>query len=361
MKSIRTLLVAGLVLLAAAFTAEAQNIDFTDAQHLTLVGQLFPGSEHPYQRIDPEKYSGFSESETRQVNQCAGIAVAFTTDSPHIWARVSGIKIGMGGSTGPRGKSGLDLYIKDDDGNWRWAGGCSLKEDGDVLALLYGNSHPYSECIVYLPLFTSIQSLEIGVVPGKSLNPYPQVFKHRIAVFGSSYTHGYGCSVPSMTWTAQLSRMTGLQFINLGCSGNSKLQQRFAQALSDAPVDAYVFDAFSNPTPAEIRERLFPFIETIQRKNPGKPLIFLQTIYREWRFANGGTEEKEAAKIKTAAEMMQKACEKYKDVYYVTTTNASGELHATTDGTHPGDYGYYLWAASVKDPVTEILAKYGIQ
>ena len=362
MKYQKILIAAVAALFLSFLSVNAQNIEFKDATSLTMVGQLFPFNENPYQRIDPTVYQGFDKVETTHVRQCSGMAVAFKTDSPSIWVRVKGLRIGAGGSTGPRGKAGFDLYIKDKKGLWRWAGGATAKEDGDVLALLHDNSRSYADCLVYLPLFSSISSLEVGVVPGRRLDVLPQPFRHRIAVFGSSFTHGYGCSLPSMTWCAQLSRMTGLQFINMGSSGHSKLQPYFAEALADADVDAYVFDSFSNPTPEEIQDRLFPFIETIQRKNPGKPLIFLQTIYREWRYANGAVDEKEERKMETAAAMMKKACKKYKDVYYVTTTNASDDIHSTTvDGTHPGDYGYHLWAESIKDPVTEILARYGIK
>lgn len=50
------------------------------------------------------------------------------------------------------------------------------------------------------------------------------------------------------------------------------------------------------------------------------------------------------------------------DVYYVTTTDASDpRLDTTVDGTHPGDYGYTCWAESIKEPVLQILAKYGIK
>lgn len=59
-----------------------------------------------------------------------------------------------------------------------------------------------------------------------------------------------------MTYPAQLSRMTGLQFLSLGCSGHSKLQVYFADVLAASDVDAFVFDAFSNPSPKEMRKRI---------------------------------------------------------------------------------------------------------
>lgn len=362
MKKTLSLIVFAVAALFMAPITVAQDIQYADARSLTLVNQLFPENPNPYQRIDTDIYSGFSASEYHQVHMCTGMIVAFKTDSPSIWVKTDVIKVNGAGSTGPRAQKGFDLYIKDGASKWKWAGGAGVREDGKPSALLHFNERGMVECLVYLPLFTELSEVEIGVKPGYALEPIPNPFRHRIAVFGSSFTHGFSTSRPAMPWPAQFERMTGLQMINLGCSGNSKLQPYFAEPLADADVDAYVFDAFSNPSPEEIEERLFPFIETIQKKNPGKPLIFLQTIYREWRSFNADVERKQAEKIETAARMMKKACKKFKDVYYVTVTNATDAEHETTvDGTHPGDYGYRLWAESVVGPVTGILAGYGIK
>ena len=84
-----------------------------------------------------------------------------------------------------------------------------------------------------------------------------------------------------MSYLAQLSRRTGLHFMSLGCGGNCRLQSYFADVLCDARADAFLFDTFSNSSPGQIRERLFPFIEKIQKAHPGKPLVFQRTIRRE--------------------------------------------------------------------------------
>ena len=132
--------------------------------------------------------------------------------------------------------------------------------------------------------------------------------------------------------------------------------------LCAADADAFVFDTFSNPTIPEIEERLFPFIEKLQAAHPGKPLIFQRTIYRERRNFNVATENFERARQERAAELMKEAVKRYKDVYYIETTNATSPTHETSvDGTHPGDYGYTLWAESLRKPLLKILRKYGIK
>ncbi len=355
---------AAALVLSLSFSAglSAREWDFVEAKNLTLVGKLFPDTPAPYHRLDTLIYhDGFTKWELKQVTMSSGIAVAFETDSPALSVCPDYGMISNPGTTGPVSRTGFDLYIKDGK-NWKWAGATAAGKSGEVKVILENCSRGRIECLLYLPLISSLDGLKIGVEPGHRLIPSENPFRHRIAIFGSSYTHGISTSRPGMAYPAQLSRMTGLQFLSLGCSGNSKLQDYFAHALADADVDAFVFDAFSNPSPEMIHDRLFKFIEIIQTKHPDAPLIFQKTIYREWRNFNDGSDKKEREKMEMAEKMMREACRRYKNVYYVETTDATAPDHETSvDGTHPGDYGYQLWAKSVAKPICRILAKYGIR
>lgn len=351
--------------IAGAITLNAQDesaYKYVDASTLTITGKLFPDTPNPYHRIDTVRFKGFSKGENLQVRESSGLAVAFRTDSPYIRVKAKFGYVSHPLNTMGVASKGFDLYIQD-EGGWLWAASRVMrdgKEDEPVTVINFmdGSMH---DCLLYLPLFSELHKLEIGIKDGCSIEALPNPFRHRIAVFGSSFTHGASCSRAGMAYPAQISRHTGLQLLSLGCSGNCKLQDYFAEALAAADVDAFLFDTFSNPTPEQIEERLFPFIETIQAAHPGKPLIFQRTIYRETRNFNRYNDKLQKDRIEMADNMMAEACRKYKDVYYI-EANATAPSHETSvDGTHPNDYGYTLWAESVEKQIVKILKKYGIR
>jgi len=359
----RIVLFAAAVLLSSALFAQGKSYVYTEASSLTLGGKLFTDIPNPYHRVDTVRFKGFTSGENLQVRESSGIYCLFKTNSKSIK-----VKTVYGTPTFPNNTMGIaargyDLYIKDGR-NWLWAGqGVPKNTDGEVscniVVNMDGSMH---ECLLYLPLFSEVNSVKVGVEEGSTLEPIDNPFRHRVAIFGSSYTHGASCSRSGMTYPAQFTRKTGIQLLSLGCSGNSKLQTYFCDVLCNAEdIDAFVFDAFSNPLAPMIEERLFPFIEKLQAAQPGKPLIFQQTIRRESRNFNTDSEAKEAAKQAMADSLMKIACKKYKDVYFIKTNATAPSHEATVDGTHPDDYGYTLWEKSIEKKLKRILAKYGIR
>lgn len=346
----------------AAFAADGQDLKFTEASDLTLVGKIME-TPNPYHRVDTVKYKGFTAGENNQIRSSSGLAVVFRTNSSRIVIQSDYGYMNAGVSTTPQALWGFDLYIKK-DGEWLYAESgspTSMSKSGAPFTLIDGMDNQMKECMLYLPLYSELHSCKIGVDSDAKIEGGEAPFRHRIGVFGSSYTHGISCSRSGMAYPAQLSRATGLQFLSLGCSGNCRLQPYFADVLKDCEVDAFLFDAFSNPSAEVIEERLFPFIERVQEAHPDIPLIFQQTIYRERRNFDLATDKFEADKQAMAAKLMKEACRRYENVYFI-QTNATDKGHTTSvDATHPGDYGYSLWAESIRKPVVKILKKYGIK
>ena len=347
--------------LCLTLVAQTPDYVYTEVSEFTLTGKLM-NTPNPYHRVDTVRFKGFTKTENNQVRNSSGIAVAFKTDSPSISILTVYGEIGHPTNTNGIAARGYDLYIRK-NGEWLWAAsGVPGDANLDKPYTLIKDMDPgEKECLLYLPLYSEERSIKIGVEEGSHIVASPNPFRHRIGIFGSSYTHGSSTGRAGMTYPAQFSRNTGLQLLSLGCSGNSKLQDYFADVLAAADVDAFIFDAFSNPNPTMIKERLFPFIEKIQAAHPGKPLIFQRTIYRESRNFNDGSRVSETAKLAVADSLMKIACKKYKDVYYI-YPNATAKNHeASIDGTHPSNYGYQLWAESIEKPVKRILKKYGIK
>lgn len=360
----KSIIICTLIALAGMLNGEAKKWNATPCTNLTCINKLMP-TKNPYGRLDVEKYNGMTKDEQLKGRMCSGLAYAFTTNSKAVGIRTTLQYFDVSNITAGNALRGFDLYIK--KGNeWYWAGSNVTKEDvnksGDcVLADELGSEN--KECILYFPMRSITEEVSLLTDEGSEVKSIPSPFHGRVAVFGSSFTHGAGCSRCAMAYPAQLTRMTGVNFINMGFSGRCMLQQYFADALIEAKdIDAYVFDGFSNPSAEMVKQRLFPFIERFQKEKPGVPLIFMKTIWREKRHFRPQYDKKQAYQMAVADSMMRIAQKRYKDVYWVTTTNSTDKYHSTTtDGTHPDEYGYTLWAESVKKPIVKILRKYGIK
>ena len=350
-----------LILLAALLSATLSAQVFTEASDLTLIGKIID-TPNPYHRVDTVKYKGFTKAENLQVRCPAGLAVVFRTDASSITLRATGDFSYQANNTMRIASHGFDLYIRK-DGEWLWAAACcpAPRNPQAPMELIKDMAPGMKECLLYLPIYSELTSLKIGVPEGARLEPMESPFRHRVAIFGSSFTQGISTSRAGMSYPDQFTRHTGIQMLPLGCSGNCKMQPYFADVLADVDADAFVFDAFSNPNAKMIEERLFPFIERLQAAHPGKPLIFQQTIRREKRNFDTKVEANEAAKQHMADSLMKIAVRRYKDVYYIRPNASSPLQESSVDGIHPDDYGYYLWSRSIEQPLKKILRKYGIR
>lgn len=336
------------------------RFDWTEASDLTLCGKLMTDTPNPYHRVDTVKYKGFTTKENFQVRMSSGISVAFKTNSTSIRVQTLYGKASFPTNGNGFSARGYDLYIKK-DGRWVYAE--SGVQDGynKRLKLIDNMDNSEKECLLYLPLYSEVNSVKIGVDKGAMIEALENPFRHRIGIFGSSFTHGSSTSRSGMTYPAIFSRNTGLQLLSLGCSGNCKLQDYFCDVLCNADVDAFIFDSFSNPTEKQIKERLFPFIEKLQKAHPGKPLIFQATIRRESRNFNTLSEKLEKSRMELVETLMKEACKKYEHVYFIHPDATADDNNASVDATHPDNYGYNLWARSIEKPVKKILKKYGIK
>ena len=342
------------------------NFKFVDAKTLTLIGKSNVPTGEYYHRIDTTVFPLGKKGERQQAISPAGWALLFKTDSPAIQIKAEFGWEYESMNTMPLAYHGFDLYIQQ-DGKWLWAADkasypkYSGRYSDKPFTLIDCMDNSEKTCMLYLPMYSELKNLEIGVAEEAYIEAIPSPFRHQVVFHGSSYTQGISIARAGMSYPVQFSRSTGLGVITLGFSGNCKMQPYFLDFLEKVEADAFVFDAFSNPNAQTIKERLEPFIQRMTASHPGVPMIFQRTIRRAWCNFNLRTKALEQAKQEMSDWLMPELCKKYKDVYYVVTDATAEDHEASVDGTHPSDYGYQLWAKSIEKPILKILAKYGIR
>jgi len=336
----------------SVFAQSPDNMVYIEAADLKIIGKLFPDAPEAYRKIDLTKYDDFNEKEQNLLKQAAGLAVVFKTDSPCI-----AIMYHMINDVSDR--TGFDLYIKD-DAVWKWAGIARPMQSDKQTTIVENMDGTMHECLLYLPLRTTLESVKIGVKEGSTIEAMPNPFNHRIAVHGSSFTHGVGTTRSGLSYSNILQRKTGLDIINTPVSGNCRMQPQFARVFADAEYELLLIDAFSNGDPGTMRDNLFNFIETIRASKPHIPIVFQRTIYRERRNFDLAHQKKEEDKLTCADSLMTIVLNKYDDIYYIQADATTPDHESSYDGVHPSENGYFMWAESVYRQLLPILHRYRI-
>ena len=363
MKKILSVAIAVLIF----HSLNAQQTRYYNAADLNVIGKAIPTSKD-FTRIDTSAYRFNDKVIDEFACHSTGLAVLFATDSPFIKAKWQTSPANASENMTAIAQKGLDLYIRQ-DGEWVFAGvGRPQMDKGPEYASHEGTivksmAPGRKECLLYLPLYDRLDSLFIGVEDGSYMEPLENPFKYRIVVKGSSVTHGLAASRPGMSYAARFGRDNGFYCFNLGFSGKSKLQEEYARYLADIEnVDAFIFDAFSNPSAEIINENFERFVDIIREAHPDVPLIFMQTERRESRNFDTWREDFEAKKQAAAEKAVRERMKTDKHIYFIPSDDFLGDEHiATSDGSHPTDLGFTYMLESISPKILKILRKYGIR
>ena len=271
--------------MAAACVMSAQNVVYTDASVFPVYGKVSDRTNARYERL-PSSLEGVSRGPVWYLGRnSAGLFIRFRSNSTSIHARWKSTFNNSMTHMTDTGTKGLDLYAIV-GGQWRHV--CSAQPQGGVSERkIIGNMDPVErEYMLYLSLYDGVSSLEIGVDEGATLD-LPAVGRPSrekpIVMYGTSILQGGCANRPGMAHTNIISRRLDREVFNLGFSGKSKLQKEYAEYLADIEADAFIFDAFSNPSAEIIHERFDEFVDIIRAAHPQTPLIFMQTERRESR------------------------------------------------------------------------------
>lgn len=291
--------------------------------------------------------------------QSAGLVVRFKTDAPEVHARhtVSG-NLTMPHMT-TVGSSGLDLYAKDEKGVWRWAGFSKPDAKEYNQALLKGASPELREYLLYLPLYNKTESLWVGVPEGCFFETMPPSEVKPIVYYGTSIAHGCSASRPGMAFPAILGRRLHRPVINLGFSGNGRMEAEMADLIAEIDAAVYAVDCLPNMTYDHVVERAETFIRKLRAARPDRPIVLVEdrTLSNArllpWWQEN---HKKKREAFRTVYEKL--TAEGMTGLSYLEGEHLLGDDdEGTVDSSHPTDLGMVRMADAVEPFLWEALEK----
>lgn len=287
----------------------------------------------------------------------AGMAVRFRTDAPmiHVRYRLTRSELDMPHMPAT-GVSGVDLYAKDPLGKWRWVAVAKPASREVDTTLITGIPAVMREWMLYLPLFNGVASLEIGVPGEAAFEGIPPRKEKVIVFYGTSITHGACASRPGMTHVAMLGRRLDVPTVNLGFSGNGRMDDAVGRLLAQADPAVFVIDCLPNMSPAQVTERTIPLVKRIRAARPDTPILLVESRRNTESWISPALQQVHDAKhaaLKTEFEKLRAAG--VTKLHYLTGNDLLGDdADACTDGSHPSDLGFYSQADAF-EPVLKML------
>ena len=281
----------------------------------------------------------------------AGIAFRFNTDATTIQIRYTvGDKAIALPHMPATGVSGVDLYALD-KGTWKWVDVTRPKEPATTYTIA-GLDPGKRTYMGYLPLYNSTVKIEIGIPEGTAFEPIAPRTAKPVVFYGTSITHGASASRPGLCHPAILGRRLDRPVINLGFSGNGKMEPEVVALLSEIDAAVYVIDCLPNMTGAEVAERAEPLVRQLRKARPDTPIVLVEdrSFTNSWIFkARRDRHAENRASLIRAFDLLVSSG--VKNLHYIEGENLLGDdTEGATDGSHPNDLGF-MRQADIFEPV----------
>lgn len=347
------------------------NMAWFTVQDWGVEGKGWKDTERYYDRLPGKAQGKVRQAVWDLSRHSAGMLCRFETDSPAIHARYSLLSPNIAMPIMPAtGVSGLDLYA--DSGGGRGSGASSRwvavtrptvqKFDGAIATgidvLSGGRRRSYS---LYLPLYNGIESLELGVDVKAAFNPLPPRRQQPIVFYGTSIMHGASASRPGMSISGIVGRRLNLPVINLGFSGNGRMEPEVGAFLAELDPCAYCIDCLPNMSAEMVAQNAAPLVKQLREAHPDTPIVLVEDrTFTNARFFKSQVEGHTArrAALKKAYEELQAAG--IKDLTYIPGDQILGEDgEAATDGSHPNDLGMMRYADVYEKALRPLLKPQG--
>lgn len=279
----------------------------------------------------------------------AGSYVDFQTESDTIYVRY---KV-SGAHSMPHmpaiGVSGVDLYYQHEpEGDWSWAfGSYSFK---DTIQYRFTNLGKANTGIyrLYLPLYNTLEWIEIAGNGTHKMNFISQGEAKPIVVYGTSITQGACATRPGLAWTNIVGRALPNPIVNLGFSGNGRLEEPILELMKQEEAAVFILDCIPNLSiraelsSTQLAERITLAVKSIRQKHPHVPIVLAaHSSAHTPGFMNVHTQREYAESSSVAEATYHKLTkeEGLKNLHWVSERDFDLDIESTVDYAHPNDIG----------------------
>ena len=308
-------------------------------------------TEPQFKRLPDEIGKNVNKGVATLYLNTAGGRVRFSTDSQYVAINVKMPSICRTSHFALSGGAGLDLYVDDPTSG--------ISRFHRPFMPDYNMTDGYESIIkfptkklryftIHFPSYSDVSTLYIGLQKDASLG---EGMKYRdvapVVYYGSSITQGACATRPGNTYQNVVSRRLGLDYINLGFSGNGKAEDLIVDYMAELEMSAFVCDYDHNAPNAEyLAQTHCKMYQKIRAKNPDIPYIMISRVDFDCDY------EKNIARRDVIIDTYRYArANGDKNVYLIEGNSVfRGDYTdmCTVDGVHPNDLGFALMADAVE-------------
>lgn len=363
--------------LLVAVKLSAQTSEYTwwnpqSAPFAVIEGQAWPKElKNPYDRLPARAEKDVRKEVWGLSNQSAGLMIRFRANSSEIKIRYTVTGKHALPHMPATGVSGVDLYAISSDGEWRWCAG--KYAFGDTITYDFKNLAPNDnyhqkgrEYRLFLPLYNGVKWLEIGTPAGTGFTPLPVRPDKPVVIYGTSIAQGACASRPGMAWTSILARKMDRPLINLGFSGNGRLEKEVVDLIGEIDAKVYVLDCLPNLTirpdsklgltAEEVKKRVINTVTALRQKRPEIPIALsehagyaeedINPQSKHYYAEINGVLKDAFATLKTQG---------FQNLYLIPKADFGQTFESTVDGTHQTDLGMLQYADGYEKHLRMIL------
>ena len=314
-----------------------------------LLGNI---EKNGFRRIPDDIAKNTSESIHYLARHTSGGRIRFRTNSPSVVLKITG-EFSSTWLAAPMMIHGADLYIDSERGS-TYIGGIhpELVYESQKRIKMPEGEH---DVTVFLPLYGTVDSFEIGICEGASLTEHSNKYKNKLPIvfYGSSITQGACASRPGKAYEAVMSREHNINYTSLGFSGAALAEDVIVEYMAKIPMTAFVSDYDHNaPTHEHLLNTHHRLYEAIRRNNPNIP--YFMVTRPNFYFDEDATCRRDII----MNSYLEARAAGDKNVYFIDGSaffNGRDARDLTPDLTHPNDEGYALMAKYIGDVISKVM------